>query len=325
MARRSRGCALLAALLLAGCGARPADPEPKPAASLYPNPATVAIIDVQSVEAGSGWVYDAEDGLVVTAHHILNGAKFADVKVGAGAWQRAKVVAADPCEDVALLQLRTTDGLETLPLTTASTFPVGTSVHGVGFTVQDGKRPSLVTFGTVRTARVQLGPKVYGRTTPAFDDLLEVTKMTAPGVDGGPLLDDSGRLTGMLLATNTEPDGTETSYAARVDRLREVLAAFERGVAPGWIGWALTFSPHITQPQGVIVTGIDGVRGGYANGGVLVAAINGIAVGDTFASWCRTAGRQPAGEATLTIVRRPGASAERVTVPVNRTRPTPTA
>ena len=98
--------------------------------------------------------------------------------------------------------------------------------------------------------------------------------MTDAGIDGGPVLDDGGRLVGMLDRPNTAPSGTQTNYAVRVDRLRAVLAAFDRGLAPGWIGWALTFSSYRTEPPGVIYDGIDGVRGGYSNGAVLLTAVN---------------------------------------------------
>lgn len=54
-----------------------------------------------------------------------------------------------------------------------------------------------------------------------------------------------------------------------------------------------------------------GGSGGYAHGYVLVTAVNDVAVGRSFTSWCRAVASLPAGKATLSMIRRPGGPAPR--------------
>ena len=76
---------------------------------------------------GSGWVLDAREGLVVTAGHVVNeGERY---RVGG---QDAEVVAAAPCEDLALLRVRA-EGLETAPLGKGSGLEQGETVVALGF------------------------------------------------------------------------------------------------------------------------------------------------------------------------------------------------
>ena len=67
-------------------------------------PATVLVEALRGSErtaTGSGWVLDAGEGLIVTAGHVINeGERY---RVGG---QDATVVAAAPCEDLALLRVR---------------------------------------------------------------------------------------------------------------------------------------------------------------------------------------------------------------------------
>jgi S1-C subfamily serine protease len=131
-------CAV-AALLLAGCGDHHS-PAPRGAKPRTPASTSVVMIEVPGVRTGTGWVYSAPDGLVITSFHVTNGAAEVKVKVGRQPSRRAAVVAAAPCEDVALLAVSNTRGLRTMPLGTHSRLAVGTPVSAAGYTVDGGRR-----------------------------------------------------------------------------------------------------------------------------------------------------------------------------------------
>ena len=70
--------------------------------------------DGQTYGAGTGWVYDTEQGLVVTNAHVV----YPEFKVALGSEQAerdAEIVAVAPCDDLALLQVEDTTGLATMP------------------------------------------------------------------------------------------------------------------------------------------------------------------------------------------------------------------
>jgi S1-C subfamily serine protease len=296
----------VAALTVAACGgSRPAHRPAK----------RTEVVLIYAREAGpnsgTGWVYDDRRGLVATAFHVVDGASTVLVQAGPDGWRWATVVAAAPCEDVALLDVGDTRGLTALALGDARTLSPGTTVAALGFGNAHGTVERGTYFGTVRTPRVALGPRLRGTGLPPFDDLLETSQISRPGFSGGPVVGRDGRLVGMTIGVHTSPDGTETTFANRVDRVRRTLARLDRGTAPGRVGTGLYF-----RPAGVVVTGL--VPGGYVHGGVLVKAIDGAPVGRSFTSWCRSAGRLPPGAAELAIVRRPGARPERIAAVINR-------
>jgi serine protease Do len=314
------GACALAGLLLAGCGDRHSS-TPRGARPRTPGSTSVVMIEVPGRGAGTGWVYSARDGLVMTSFHVTNGASEVLVKVGRHPWRRAAVVAAAPCDDVVLLAVNDTRGLRTMPLGTHSRLAVGTPVTAAGFTADGGRRRWRSRHGVVTSLRIGLGAQLRGVGTPALDDILETTPTVSRGLSGGPVTNDAGGLVAMTFATFATTHGARSGLSIRLDRLLETIDAFHRGEAPGWVGDGVYFYSRAvrSRPRGVVVTGLPGgVYGDYFGSGVLVTAVDGVSVGSTFTSWCRTVGALPAGWAKLTIVRRRGSAPETITIPVNR-------
>jgi S1-C subfamily serine protease len=313
-------CAL-AVVLLAGCGGGHSSTPPT-SRPWTPPTTSVVMIEVPGARTpGTGWVYSAPDGLVMTSFHVTNGASEVRVKVERSPWRRAAVVAASPCEDVALLAVNDTSGLRTTPLGTSSRLATGTPVTVAGFTADGGRRRWQSRRGAVADPRIGLGAQLRGVAYPALDDVLETKPVVSRGQAGGPVTDNAGRLVAMGFATFTTPRGARHGLAISVDRLLETIDAFDRGEAAGWVSDGVYFYSRAvrSRPRGVVATGLPGgVDGKYPGGGVLVKAVDGVSVGSTFTSWCRTIGALPAGWAKLTIVRRPGGTPEEITIPVNR-------
>lgn len=64
---------------------------------------------------GTGWVLDAERGLIVTNAHVAEATTRLGV-VADSSNRSSELIALDYCDDVALLQVEDTGGLEPLPL-----------------------------------------------------------------------------------------------------------------------------------------------------------------------------------------------------------------
>ncbi len=90
-------------------------------------PATVLIAaerDDTLNGTGSGWVLDAAEGLIVTNAHVVNqGTTFTVAADGRS--RPAELVGSAPCEDIALLRVQDTDGLETAQLASSGSVSQG--------------------------------------------------------------------------------------------------------------------------------------------------------------------------------------------------------
>ncbi|MCA9712330.1 MAG: trypsin-like peptidase domain-containing protein, partial [Myxococcales bacterium] len=73
---------------------------------------------------GSGFVIDA-DGLVVTNHHVIDGATSLEVRLSDGRRFEATVVGSDPATDLALLRLPGAEDLPVVTLGDSKTLEVG--------------------------------------------------------------------------------------------------------------------------------------------------------------------------------------------------------
>ena len=69
----------------------------------------IAPPDGELVSNGTGWVLDAEEGLIVTNEHVVNGGNRFSVVLD-GEEQRAELIGAAPCEDLAVSASRTRAG-----------------------------------------------------------------------------------------------------------------------------------------------------------------------------------------------------------------------
>jgi serine protease Do len=265
-------------------------------------PGTVLVLTQrlgQPTGQGSGWVLDAEHGLVVTAGHVINeGASFRVLDGTASV--PADVLATSPCDDLAVLHLRfPLRGIATLP--TASAPPrQGAAAVALGFPGSTGPASRLAaTTGVVavpQTAYADPSPEL-----PALPYVIQTDAAINPGNSGGPLVGVDGRLIGVDVAARTSADGRpieSQNYAIEVEHAMQTLDILRRGISLGWVG--LTFgypSPRDLAeqhlPEGLLITGaVDDTPAahaglpGHAN---QLLAVNGLPVGVTLAGYCAAA------------------------------------
>lgn len=166
---------------------------------------------------GSGFVLPG--GVVVTNRHVLEQPLQITVNTWDGISLAANVAGVALDSDLAILQLDTATGLEVAELRADPTEP-GEAVHAIGY--PDGG-PVTVSTGTV------LGT-VDGSLLGEPADVIRVDAEVREGNSGGPLLDEDGRVVGVVFALETgRGTGLAVPVATLLDRLDEARWAIPAG------------------------------------------------------------------------------------------------
>jgi S1-C subfamily serine protease len=210
--------------------------------------------------AGSGFVVDAGQGLIVTASHVVTEiaagsttatqASAVRIVLDDGTRADAKVLGYDLFEDTALLQVDPAQlGLRALPMGRARALRVGAPVAVIGSPFEN--RASLSTGVVSQLDRQIAAPGVCFRTTGAIQTDAAVNH----GNSGGPLLDARGRVVGMVTAINPDAKGG-VAYAVPIEAVRRAYGALAAGrhVPYAWLGVsAATVTPALADALGLSV------------------------------------------------------------------------
>ena len=218
--------------------------------------------DGQTYGAGTGWVYDAEQGLVVTNAHVVN--TYPEFKVALGSEQTerdAEIVAVAPCDDLALLRVEDTTGLATVPLGSQAELEQGQEVVALGYPVTSAAGAELggalvATDGVVSI--VSTPENAYSNLR--FPNVIQTDAAINPGNSGGPLLNRDGELVGVNTFVSNEQQAQ--NFAIGVDRVKELVPRLAEGTSIGWSGLGFyepTSSEELTQLglpdfEGLVVT-----------------------------------------------------------------------
>jgi serine protease DegS len=204
---------------------------------------------------GSGVIISPQ-GLVLTNHHVIDGADEIQILLRDGRTTRAEVVGADPDTDLAVLRV----GLDNLPAMTVGAseqMRVGDVVLAIGNPFGVGQ---TVTLGIVSaTGRNQLGINTY-------EDFIQTDAAINPGNSGGALINAHGELVGINTAIYSRSGGSQgIGFAIPVELAKDVLKQIvEQGrVVRGWLGIeaqdltpALAESFGLASLRGTVVAGI---------------------------------------------------------------------
>jgi S1-C subfamily serine protease len=190
--------------------------------------------------SGSGIVVDAKKGQVLTNFHVVNGGTTFQVGVEEDA-RTAELVAAAPCEDLALLQVDDTDGMKSFALASQDDISQGDDVVALGFPANASLEDNLTsTAGTVSVVKSRF--RLRSPEAPQLENVVQIDVALSPGNSGGPLVNKKGQLVGVNTAIVTQIAGAPIQgqgYAIGVDRVKEVLADLQHGRSRGWTGFAV--------------------------------------------------------------------------------------
>ncbi len=183
--------------------------------------------------AGSGVIVDANEGYVVTNHHVVTGASNITVQLNDGRSVQAELLGSDANTDIALLRIPM-DDLVSIPFADIDTVQVGDYVVAIGNPFGIGQ---TVTSGIVSA----LGRA--GLNNNNYEDYIQTDAAINVGNSGGALVDLEGRLIGINTAIISGNGGSNgVGFAVPVDMVRAVMDHLERDgeVRRGLLGVTIT-------------------------------------------------------------------------------------
>ena len=230
---------------------------------------------VPELSAGSGVVIDAERGLVITNHHVIEAAEEIVVTLKNRRKLPATLVGSDPGTDIALLEVEP-KGLTALPLGDSDALEVGDFVVAIGNPFGLGQ---TVTSGIV-SALGRTGLHVHG-----YEDFIQTDASINPGNSGGALVNLKGELVG-INSVIIGPAGGNVGigFAVPSNMARSVVAQLaEYGeVRRGRLGVVIQdLTPELAESlaldsfQGAVITRVEpgspAEKAGIEAGDVVVA------------------------------------------------------
>ena len=171
-------------------------------------------IDFGEGEAAGTGIVIGSDGLVVTNHHVVEGATSIEVTVvGTGQTYDAEVLGYNAKRDVAVLQLDGASGLTTAT-TDASGVSVGDPVTAVGDAGGDGGSLTAADGTVTDTDHPITVSDDQTGAAHRLTQLIEVDADIIPGDSGGALLESDGDVVGMNVAASVAVSISVTAPAA---------------------------------------------------------------------------------------------------------------
>jgi len=286
-------------------------------------PSTVqvgAFVDGEPQGSGTGWVLDADEGLIVTNQHVTNAGETFTVALDGGEEREATIRASAPCQDLALLEVEDTEGLESLPIGSQQDLEQGEEVVAVGFPASASIEGQLTaTSGIVSVVETTFDEQSFD--VPMYTNVIQTDTAINPGNSGGPLVNLDEELVGVNSAGIDLLGGRTIQgqgYAIGATRLDEVLPDMREGRSTAWTGMGFQYPADAGEltslglpPQaGLVVThavpGTNAAAAGFGEQPVLITAVDGEPIENALFTYCAAAGDVPAGEQITFTVFQPG-------------------
>jgi S1-C subfamily serine protease len=165
----------------------------------------------QRISQGSGWVFDTA-GHVVTNSHVVRGARNIEVTFQDGRTVTADLVGQDISTDIAVIKVRTDEGLFPAQRASGLELHQGERVYAFGspfgfkFSMSEG-----IVSGLGRDPQRVLGEGGY-------TNFIQTDAAVNPGNSGGPLVNVEGKVVGMnvAIATATNAEGTSEGQSSGI-------------------------------------------------------------------------------------------------------------
>jgi putative serine protease PepD len=230
----------------------------------------------ESTATGTGFVVDGK-GNIVTAAHVVNGASSITVTFQDGTTRRATLLGKDNATDVAVLKVDPSGlTLHPLGLGSSANLDVGDSVAAIGdpFTYDRSISTGIVS-GLDRTISAPNGFTVA--------HAIQTDAALNPGNSGGPVLDSSGKVIGIVdqIATNGSTSATSSGvgFAVPIDLVRAELSDLEAGKAVKHAFLGVSTSDATTTTAGALIQAVT--SGGPADDAGIRAGDVVTAIGNT--------------------------------------------
>jgi serine protease DegQ len=264
--------------------------------------------DEPSSSLGSGVIVSPQ-GIILTNHHVIEGADEIEVAFADGRKRNAKLIGSDPETDIAVLKIDATDLPNPITLGKMESIHVGDVVLAIGNPFGVGQ---TVTSGIVSA----LGRNQLGINT--FENFIQTDAAINPGNSGGALVDTKGNLIGINTAIYSRSGGNMgIGFAIPINIAKQVMESIltNGSVTRGWIGvepqnLSKELAESLNLPKdttGVLISGVlDGGpadKAGMKPGDVLLE-VNGQKVGDVVSLLNRIAQTNPGDESKVSLLRK---------------------
>lgn len=274
----------------------------------------------EALAHGSGFFVQS-DGHILTNTHVIGEADWIVVILGDGTFLDADVVGRDEFADLVLLKVNAGHRMPVIPLAEPGKVKPGQWAFAVGNPKGIAHTSGKLSFtvGTVSGLGRDM-TSVLGTEGRFYGNMIEVDLSVCPGSSGGPLLNSSGEVVGVVTAMGIPDDGddTKTTYAIPLNgyalrSLNTMLAG--RPVRYSLIGvQILNLDPdtryrmHLHQSvQGVLVTDVsDGQPADRAGmtGGDIIVSFDGMPVRSTSELIRRISVTNPGSVASIGVLRK---------------------
>ena len=235
--------------------------------------------------AGSGVIVDADEGFVVTNHHVIERASSIVVRLSDGRSAEAELLGSDAYTDLALLRIEL-DELVQIAFANIDTVRVGDFVVALGNPFGIGQ---TATSGIVSA----LGRSGLNRNN--YEDFIQTDAAINVGNSGGALVDLEGNLVGINTAIISGSGGGNNGigFAVPVDMVQAVIGHLERDgeFKRGLLGVSIVdVTPEVTAAlnleidSGAVVMAVSPDSGAEAAGvevSDVIVELNGEAVGNS--------------------------------------------
>jgi serine protease Do len=200
---------------------------------------------------GSGFVIDPR-GYILTAQHVVSGAREIEIRLANRERVRGEVVAMDAQVDFAIVKIDADREFPALPLSDSDGVKVGELVGSLGFP-----------FGLESSLHVGIvGRRGKRQNMSAAFDHIQVDSPANPGESGGPLVDMKGHVVGMITQAS---ESRTIGFAVPINVIKAMIPRLLAGekIAWGWLGvklseltleWADRLS--VSPVRGVLVSSV---------------------------------------------------------------------
>ncbi len=255
---------------------------------------------------GSGFII-SKDGYILTNNHVVEDAENIRVILNDKQEVKAKLIGTDPQTDVALIKIKHSDDLPTLPLGNSDALEVGEWVIAIG---NPFGLSQTVTVGVVSAkGRSQVGINEY-------ENFIQTDAAINPGNSGGPLLNIHGEVVGINSALFSRTGGyMGIGFSIPINMVKAIEDQLQDHgkVTRGWLGVAiqdvteeLAQSFDLAKVQGILISEVQNdspaEKAGILQGDVLIK-LNDMPIADSNDLRNKVAFLIPGSEAELDIVR----------------------
>ncbi|HEX2275037.1 MAG TPA: S1C family serine protease [Acidimicrobiales bacterium] len=252
MRRVATVCLVVGTLILSACGGGDEETAPTTTAPRKltsrevfeaARPSTVALFAKRGTAdvGGTGVIFDAAKGLVLTNAHVVSGTAALKARINDQTEVPARILATAPCEDLAVVQLATVPpDLKAVPFGTSAAVQNQDEVVALGYPTSfsnPAEQKLVSTSGTVQSPNVAAEPDP---SLPRFPSAIQHSATINPGNSGGPLLNDRAELIGINtlrnIGTRQQPIQGQY-YAIAIDHIKPLLPDLTAGRSqadPGW-------------------------------------------------------------------------------------------